>query len=433
MSNKPARTLRRCVLACLLGLLGTTVATAGEPQLSAFTSKITGQEQYAYVWTVGTDGVGDGMDKLVTVDVHPGSPLYGKVVHIVSVGGRHGAFGAGLTDDRRFLWAAGLASSSMFIFDVASDPGRPQLRRIVGDFVKATGGAAGPQKMIALPGRMMIAARYNDKDESGPTALVEYTNAGEYVATHWMPTDANLRGASKSGQSAQGHGFDIGVLPQSAAIVTSSVRGGDYRALLAQEADDDLVERAAGNTVVIWDLHSRKPKKVIDVPGAPLAVRCVSNSSHEHCFTVAALTAKLWLIHQDEDGDWQAKIVGDVGGEGALPMGLSLSADGSRLWVSSTGDRKARLFDVSNPTEPQQLFESDLAAPQVGQSFDGARVYFASTAFEGYRWDGDLLEKAFSIDFSKESLGQPSQTHFGSALIYGHSQAALAPRSPTQQ
>jgi selenium-binding protein 1 len=44
-------------------------------------AKITGQEDVVYVWTLGAEGVGDGSEKLVTVDVRPTSPTYGKVVH----------------------------------------------------------------------------------------------------------------------------------------------------------------------------------------------------------------------------------------------------------------------------------------------------------------------------------------------------------------
>jgi selenium-binding protein 1 len=46
-----------------------------------------------------------------------------------------------------------------------------------------------------------------------------------------------------------------------------------------------------GNTVVIWDLHTRKPKKILDVPGAPLEIRCAWGAKHNYCFTSTALTS----------------------------------------------------------------------------------------------------------------------------------------------
>ena len=33
------------------------------------------KEGFVYVWTLGVEGLGDGLDKLVTTDVKPGSPL----------------------------------------------------------------------------------------------------------------------------------------------------------------------------------------------------------------------------------------------------------------------------------------------------------------------------------------------------------------------
>jgi len=68
-------------------------------------AKIVGQEDFVYVWTLGVEGVGDAQDKLVTIDVNPGSPKYGKVVHSLTVGGRGEPHHMGLSDDRRFLWA----------------------------------------------------------------------------------------------------------------------------------------------------------------------------------------------------------------------------------------------------------------------------------------------------------------------------------------
>ena len=80
---------------------------ADETCMSPYMAKIVGQEDYVYIWTLGLEGVGDGEDKLVTVDVNPDSETYGTVIHSISMGGRHEAHHSGLTDDRRYLWASG--------------------------------------------------------------------------------------------------------------------------------------------------------------------------------------------------------------------------------------------------------------------------------------------------------------------------------------
>lgn len=122
------------------GGLAAASAVADETCQSPYMAKITGEEEYVYVWTLGIEGVGDGSDKVVTIDVRSGSPTFGQVVDVDSVGGRHEAHHGGLTDDRRHLWLQGLDTSMIFIFDIATDPSNPRLVKTIDDFVEASGG-----------------------------------------------------------------------------------------------------------------------------------------------------------------------------------------------------------------------------------------------------------------------------------------------------
>ena len=117
---------------------------ADETCSSPYLARIEGQEEFLYVWTLGVEGLGDGSDKLVVVDVKPGSPDYGKVIYHHSVGGRNEARHGGFTDDRRQLWLCGLETSKIFIFDVHSQPAKPVYVKTISNFEKATGGAVGP-------------------------------------------------------------------------------------------------------------------------------------------------------------------------------------------------------------------------------------------------------------------------------------------------
>src|SRR4051812_7072107 len=79
-------------LTTLFGLtLSVTTARADETCSSPYLARIEGQEEFVYVWTLGVEGLGDGSDKLVVVDVKPDSPTYGKVINSRSVGGRNEA------------------------------------------------------------------------------------------------------------------------------------------------------------------------------------------------------------------------------------------------------------------------------------------------------------------------------------------------------
>src|SRR6266545_1753303 len=126
----------------LAGLAFIPDARADETCSSPYLARIEGQEEFVYVWTLGVEGLGDGSDKLVTVDVKPGSPNYGKVISSTSVGGRNEAHHGGFTDDRRQLWLAGLENSRVFIFDVHTDPAKPQHVKTIDNFAETTGGAA---------------------------------------------------------------------------------------------------------------------------------------------------------------------------------------------------------------------------------------------------------------------------------------------------
>src|SRR3989442_5767675 len=137
-------------------IFGLNLARADETCSSPYMARIEGQEEFVYVWTLGVEGLGDGADKLVTVDVKPGSPTYGKVVSSSSVEGRNEAHHGGFTDDRRQLWLAGLENSRVFIFDVHSDPAKPRHIKTIDNFAEATGGAIGPHGAYALPGRVLI-------------------------------------------------------------------------------------------------------------------------------------------------------------------------------------------------------------------------------------------------------------------------------------
>jgi selenium-binding protein 1 len=426
------------VWTALVAALCAGSVAADETCMSPYMAKIVGQEDFVYVWTLGVEGLGDGQDKLVTVDANPASKRFGKVVHALPVGGRHEAHHSGLTDDRRFLWAGGLDDSPIFVFDIHSDPARPKLARRIDDFTRASGGVVGPHTHYALPGRMLISGLSNEQDRGGRTALVEYTNDGRHVATHWMPTDADLRGARKNGGVADGYGYDVRALPRLNALVSSSFTGhANYMRKLPELMADAEAMKRFGNSVVVWNLHARKPMQVLEVPGAPLEIRCAWGGTRDWCFTSTALTSKLWLIHADAKGVWHAKAVADIGDPAQLPLpvDISISADDSLLWVDTFMDGKARLFDIRDPHRPVQIYESVIGKQlnMVSQSWDGRRVYFTSSLLSNwdktgaddeqflraYDFDGKQLSKRFEIDFTKEKLGRPHQMRFGAYALYG--------------
>jgi selenium-binding protein 1 len=273
-------------------------ALADETCNSPFiTSLIRGQEEFLHVWTLGEKGIGDESDKLVTVDVRPGLPTFGKVIHTLSVGGRGEAHHLGFTDDRKFIWAGRLDDNKIFIFDVGTDPSKPTLKRTIDNLVEKSG-FVGPHTFYAMPGRILVQALSNAKDHSGVTGIVAYNNAGDYLESYPMPVV----------NGGDGYGYDIAINPSENLMLTSAFTGwNNYMMDMGKLISDPEAMKRFGNTMVMWDLKAMKPVSVLPVTGSPLEIRWALSKGDNWAVTASALTSKLWLVKQDAAGAWQAK------------------------------------------------------------------------------------------------------------------------------
>ena len=117
-----------------------------------------------------------------------------------------------------------------------------------------------------------------------------------------------------------------------------------------------------------------------------------------------------------------------------LPVDISIMADDSALWVNTFMDGKTRLFDLSDPMKPQQIYEKQIGSQvnMVSQSWDGKRAYYTTSLlanwdkkgednqqfFKAYAWDGKELVEQFAIDFIASKLGRPHQMRFGAYALY---------------
>jgi selenium-binding protein 1 len=413
-------TLAACVASTLLSLPAAADETCNSPYI---TNLIKGQEDYIQVWTLGVENLGDGSDKLVTIDVNPRSKTYGTVVNTLSVGGRGEAHHMGFSDDRKYLWAGNLDDSKIFVFDVGADPSRPKLVRTITDLPGKTG-FVGPHTFYALPGRMVIGTLSNSRDKGGVTGLAVYNNRGEFVAKYDIPT------TTLNGVKGDGYGYDVAINPAKNAMLTSSFAGWqNYMRNLGDLIKDQQAMQHFGNTLVLWNLKTMQPTQIFAVPGAPLEIRWALAPGQDWAITATALTSKLWLVKQTA-GQWQAKEVGTIGDPAAvpLPVDISITANGKGLWVNTFMDGTTHYFDLSNPEHPQETYKLHTGSQvnMVSQSWDGKRLYITSSLLSrwdktgsdneqflrAFNWDGHALKPAFSVDFTKEKLGRPHHMKF---------------------
>ncbi|HEY2634664.1 MAG TPA: selenium-binding protein SBP56-related protein [Steroidobacteraceae bacterium] len=395
--------------------------TCNSPYMSGL---IKGQEDFVHVWTLGVPGMGDGSDKLVTIDANPASKNYGRVIDKVSVGGMGEAHHMGFTDDRKYLWAGGLDDSKIYVFDVGTVPSHPKLVKTI-DNLPAQTRYAGPHTFYALPGRMLIGNLSNVADKGGVTGMAVYNNKGDFVAKYDMPTSAirEIKG--------DGYGYDIAVNPAKNILLTSSFTGwNNYMRALGDVVKDPEAMKHFGNTMVVWNLKTMQPEQILAVPGAPLEIRWALPAGQNWAITATALTSQLWLVKRDGQGRWQAKDVAAIGDPAKipLPVDISITADAKGLWVNTFMDGTTHYFDLSDPEHPRQTYSKHTGSQvnMVSQSWDGRRVYVTSSLLSkwdktgkdneqflrAFHWDGHELTPAFEVDFTKEQLGRPHHMKF---------------------
>jgi methanethiol oxidase len=394
-----------------LGLiLVMTALAAGIPQprasaetcLSPFVKRLDRQEKYLYVFCVDADARDN--DFVAVIDVDPDSTRYGTILHTLDLGTKgNETHHWGYTDDRTRIWAGGLFSSRIWILDVASDPSRPRVEKVIEDIPQVSG-LSGPHTYYALPGRMLIS--FLGSGSGGlPAGMAEFTNDGKFIRRIDQPEKAP-------------YGYDVAIKPGLNRMVSSSFTPlRNYHKPLAQMDLKDF-----GSELVVWDFKDRRPLQVGKAGLAPLEVRWSLKPENHYGFTNCALDNSIWLFKENGTGQYEFKKVADTG---ALPADLRQSPDDKYLYVSCFGDNTIQQWDVSDPEQPR-LFSTVAPCVQPNMmhtSSDGKRMYVTnsllSTLDHSGRFyvrlvhigpDGMKVDPFFNIDLNKLPTG-PARGH----------------------
>jgi methanethiol oxidase len=398
--NRGRWVLALSVLALLIGI---APGRAGaETCLSPFVKRLDRPEKYLYVFCVDADAKDN--DFFTVIDVNPDSRTFGTILHTIDLGTKgNETHHWGYTDDRTRIWAGGLFSNRVWLIDVATDPAKPRIEKVI-ENVTELSGLSGPHSYYALPGRMLIA--FLGSSSGGlPAGLAEFTNDGKFIRRLENPSDAP-------------YGYDVAVKPALNRMVTSSftpVR--NYKKPLAQMDLKDF-----GRELVVWDFKNRQPLQVGKAGLAPLEVRWSLKPENNYGFTNCALDNSIWLFKGNAEGTYEFKKVADTG---ALPADLRQSPDDKYLYVSCFGDNVIQQWDVSDPEHPKL---ASTVAPVVQPNMmhvtgDGKRMYVSnsllSTLDHSGRFyvrlvhigpDGMKVDPFFNIDLNKLPTG-PARGH----------------------
>jgi selenium-binding protein 1 len=371
----------------------------GETCLSPFIKRLDRPETLLYVSCSSLDGKHN--DFVGVVDADPASPRYGKMVYQLDLG-THGneMHHWGYTDDRTRIWACGLFSDKIYIVDVASDPARPRLEKVV----DVGAGLSGPHTAYALPGRMLLTF-LSGKDGGLPAGLAEFSNDGRFIRRLDLPKDAPYM-------------HDVAIKPELNRMVTSSFTpASNYKIPRARWDFNNF-----GKELLIWDFKERKVQQTFRIGGAPFEVRWSVKQGNPLGYVICLADNSLWAWEGNSAGEYQVRKLGTTG---KLPSDLKQSPDDRFLYVSCTDSDVIQQWDVSDVAKPRL---SGSVSPgehphMIHISPDGKRLYVTNNLLSTVDrttnyWvhlirvgpEGMKLDPSFAIDLRDLPTG-PARAH----------------------
>jgi selenium-binding protein 1 len=395
--------LSTAILALLAvsGLYKPAPPARAETCLSPFIKRLDRPEKYLYVACSSLDGKHN--DFVAVLDVDMDSANYGKMIYQLDLGSQGNELHHwGFTDDRTRIWACGLFSDRVFIVDVAANPARPKLEKVID--VGAEAGLSGPHTAYALPGRMLLTF-LSGKGGSLPAGLGEFTNDGQFIRRLDLPREAPYM-------------HDVSIKPELNRMVTSGFTpASNYKLPLAQW---DM--KNAGKDLLVWDFKERKILQTIPLGAAPFEVRWSLKPGNPRGYVMCLFDDTLWAWQGNESGQYTAVKLGRTA---KMPSDLKQSPDDRFLYVSCYGAHEIQQWDVSdiNNARLTSTVTPGAHPHMIHISSDGKRLYLtnnllstvdASTQY----WirlarigpDGMKMDPFFNIDLTQLPTG-PARAH----------------------
>jgi methanethiol oxidase len=344
--------------------------------------------------------------------------------------------------DRSHLIVPGFRSSRIHIVNVADDPRRPRIEKVIEpeEIIRKTGYTR-PHTVHCMPGDDIVLAMLGDVDGNG---------SGGFAVID--ATTFEVKGRWENGGELPPMNYDFWYQPRKNVLVSS-----EWGEPNAYEKGFDLADVEAGRygrRIHFWNLEQRMLQQSLDLGEqglVPLEVRWLHDPDAEQGFVGAALSSVMWRFHQD--GGWTADpliTVESVELEGwpfpvpGLITDLVLSMDDRFLYFANWLHGDVRQYDVSDPANPKltaQLWlggvlgkptdaRRDLdGGPNMLQlSYDGRRLYVTNSLYS--TWDNQFypelrswllrvncdpnggmeVDRGFFIDFSGRPDG-PARAH----------------------
>ena len=345
--------------------------------------------------------------------------------------------------DRSHLIVPGFRSSRIHIVNVADDPRRPRIEKVIEpEEVARETGYTRPHTVHCMPGDNVVISMLGDVDGNG---------AGGFAVLDAKTFE--LKGRWENGGATPRLNYDFWYQPRKNALVSSEF--GEPNAYEPGFDIDDVAAGRYGSRLHFWNLAERRLEQTVDLGEnglVPLEARWLHDPDADEGFVGAALSSTMWHFHRD-NGSFKADqviTVESVPLEGwpfpvpGLITDLVLSMDDRFLYLANWLHGDVRQYDVSDPAGPKltgQLWLGGVigkpgdsrrelhGGPNMIQlSLDGRRLYVTNSLYS--TWDNQFypdlrswllridcdpsggmeIDEDFFVDFHNRPDG-PARTH----------------------
>jgi methanethiol oxidase len=347
--------------------------------------------------------------------------------------------------DRSHLIVPGFGSSRIHIVNVADDPRRPRIEKVIEpeEVVRETG-LTRPHTVHCMPGDNVVISMLGDAHGNGACGFAVLDARTFEVKGRW-----------DDGGPRPPFNYDFWYQPRKNVLASS-----EFGEPNAYEKGFDIEDVAAGrygSRLHFWNLSERTVTQTIELGDTglvPLEMRWLHDPEADQGFVGAALSSTMWHFRRD-NGSYGAEKVIAVdneelegwplpGGVPGLITDLVVSMDDRFLYFSNWLHGDLRQYDISDPKNPKltgRLWlggllgrESDAGrelngGPQMLQlSLDGRRLYVTNSLYSTWdnqfypelrSWllkvdcnpDGGMeVDRDFFVDFDDRE-GGPARAH----------------------
>src|ERR1700733_10190857 len=307
--------------------------------------------------------------------------------------------------DRSHLIVPGFRSSRIHIVNVADDPRRPRIEKVIEpeELVEKTGYTR-PHTVHCMPGDNVVLSMLGDRHGG---------RAGGFAVLDARTFE--IKGRWENGDGHPPFNYDFWYQPRKNVLISSEF--GEPNAYEEGFDIKDVVAGRYGQRVHFWDLAERRLKQTIDLGEhglIPLEVRWLHDPEAEGGFVGAALSSNMFRWHRS-NGSWDAERVITVdnveldgwplpGGVPGLITDLLVSMDDRFLYFSNWLHGDLRQYDVSDPANPRLTGQLWLGGPlgkpsdagrelnggpqMIQLSMDGRRLYVTNSLYS--TWDNQF-------------------------------------------